>query len=716
MKRLTQHIIFVFLPLMVFVVFFIDLVFLYSQITITALRIFREVLLVGLLGGSWFLVQRYFRVEKLSIPQKLGRLTALFTLNYLVVLFLKNLLDPAYTDTFPPEYQNVDAVVFATLIGMLAPPTLMASLKILQELIFYRQRSTTRRAFQLFLFFTALTSLSLYLTQQPLQLSFSGPSALNATLFLLTLVFMVQLAFHNDWIVYLPRKIKWLYFVVGMLLLSEIYSLFDVVYRTHLTAYSLFIASVSFMLYLFLLIYATIALLKLFIYLPTAKAFDRKIREVNSLNSLARTLNTELEPEKLMRMITRLSREVLECDSTWLEIGEKNGERFRTVHWENLTEAQIKRTPFHHQPVLLRQLYHQKKPVLIPDLHKHREYADLVEWDREGRSLLAVPLISNRDHLMGVLYALSRTAYAFDNEDLSLLEGFAHQAAIALENAQLVKASLSRERIEQELKIAREVQLKLLPQKLPEIPGLHIAALSLAAYEVGGDYYDFFTYPDGALGLVIGDVSGKGTSAAFYVAEFKGVIQTLARVETDPLRLVCQANRIMYPNIEPRAFISAIVGRFEADSARFTFVRAGHTPVLYWQGQQETLEILQPAGLGIGLEAGPLFEKLIARCTIQMAPGDLLLLYTDGLTEVRNAHDEEFGDERLLQMVPAIAHRPVEEAKEAIFDRITDFLQRKALMDDLTLILLQKSRRSARLEPRMAATETQFANKNQAKP
>ncbi|RMG65487.1 MAG: GAF domain-containing protein [Calditrichaeota bacterium] len=716
MKRLSQHIIFVFLPLIVFVVFFIDLVFLYSQITITTLRIFREILLVGLLAGSWFFVQRYFRVEKLTIPQKLGRLTALLTLNYLVVLFLDGLLDPAYSDSFPPEYQNVAAVLFATIIGVLAPPTLIASLKILQELIFYRQKSTTRRYFQLFLLFTGLTSLSLYFTQQPLHLSFSGTSAQNTILFLITLFFMVQLSFHNDWIVYLPRKIKWLYFAIGIVLLSEIYSLFDVVYRTHLTAYSLFIASVSFMLYLFLLIYATVAILKLFIYLPTAKAFDRKIREVNSLNRLARTLNTELEPEKLIRMITRLSREVLECDSTWLEMRQEDGQGFKIVHWENLSEAQAANSPFQRHPVLVRHLYHQKQPVLIPDLHKHKDYAPLVAWKKEARSLLAVPLISNRDQLMGVLYALSHTAYAFDNEDLSLLEGFAHQAAIALENAQLVEKSIFRERIEQELKVAREVQLKLLPQQLPGLPGLEIAALSLAAYEVGGDYYDFFTYPDGALGLVIGDVSGKGTSAAFYVAEFKGVIQTLARVENDPCQLACQANRIMYPNMERKAFISAIVGRYEAENGKFSFVRAGHTPVLHWRAADHHLAVLQPPGLGIGLEAGPLFEKYIARCTVRLAPGDLLLLYTDGLTELRNQNEEEFGDQRLQEILPAVSGKSVEEAKETIFDQITEFLQRRALLDDLTLILIQKTEVSQSQEEGLLSAAVQMQNKARDNP
>jgi serine phosphatase RsbU (regulator of sigma subunit) len=191
-------------------------------------------------------------------------------------------------------------------------------------------------------------------------------------------------------------------------------------------------------------------------------------------------------------------------------------------------------------------------------------------------------MFSNRGQLIGILYATKSREYNFDIDDVTLLEGIANQAAIAYENVTLLEESIERGRLEQELKIAREVQLNLLPQVIPKVVNFEIDAFCRTAYEVGGDYYDFFTYADGKTGFIIGDVSGKGTSAALYMAEFKGIIQTLAKIHKTPNSLAIATNDIIYPHIERRSFISAIFGKINEKKNSISFSRAGHPhPVLH---------------------------------------------------------------------------------------------------------------------------------------
>ena len=148
--------------------------------------------------------------------------------------------------------------------------------------------------------------------------------------------------------------------------------------------------------------------------------------------------------------------------------------------------------------------------------------------------MIGVPLISGNGNPLGILFAAKSRSFGFDPDDMAMLEAYANQAVIALDNANLLKNSLERERLEEELRIARNVQQRLLPQQIPKYKDISIEALAINAYEVGGDYYDFLELPNNHIGFIIGDVSGKGTSAAFYMAEVKGIIQSLSKIYHSP--------------------------------------------------------------------------------------------------------------------------------------------------------------------------------------
>ncbi len=243
--------------------------------------------------------------------------------------------------------------------------------------------------------------------------------------------------------------------------------------------------------------------------------------------------------------------------------------------------------------------------------------------------------------------------------------------------------------MEQELQIAREVQLKLLPQSIPAPSGLDIDTLTLTAYEVGGDYYDFYKNGDKGLGLVIGDVSGKGTSAAFYMAETKGIIQSITRSHTTPADILINTNRILFDSLEKTSFITLTAAYLDYKKRELTFARAGHCPTLHYKAASATTDIYQPMGIAIGMDRQTVFEGTLKEEKIKLNDNDILAFFTDGLSEAMNHQDDEFGEERLCRIIEKNASLNAEQLKEAVIDEILDFVDGRNLHDDLTLILVK---------------------------
>ena len=688
MIKIPTKILYILIPVLLLIIFIVDILFYFSGVTITSIVNLKEILVV-LLTLSWLFIHRRFaKLQSLSLKKKLWYLTIFLTINYIVFFIFNMFAQPEYTNEFPHQYQSLTAILDSNISALLAFATLIPALMILRDLVFYKQKRTTRLYFNLFIAFTVLTSISVFITKQPF-FKFTSQTVFNEIFVFCALFMIVLLSFRNDWITYLPRRDKILYFAVGIIVFSEIVALPDYVFRRTFSAYSLMLYTFTNVISLTLLIYGSFAMLKLLFHLPTAKAFDRKLKEVNSLYDLARTLNSELNSSKLTQLITQLTSKVLESSSTWLQLYDIDENKLEIVSHINLSQSQILNNPLTTLTGLNKDLIDKKRAVLINDVNQHKPLQDFKKWKKDTRSFIAAPLFSSRQQLMGIIYATKTHLYGFDVEDVSLMEGFANQAAIALENVNLLEISIKKERLEQELKIAREVQLKLLPQSTPKIKGFDLDSYFITAYEVGGDYFDFIQYGDGHHGIVIGDVSGKGTSAAFYMAEFKGVIQTLAKTFSNPKELACQANQIFYSHIERRLFVSAIVGKYIPNKKVFQFIRAGHNPVLYCSNQNGAPIFIQPRGLAIGLDSGKKFDNIIELETIHLKSGDTLVIFTDGLPEARDENGEEFGEERLCKVLHNLQHLNAGQIKEQVLDEIMKFVGETPLHDDLTFIVMK---------------------------
>jgi sigma-B regulation protein RsbU (phosphoserine phosphatase) len=278
-------------------------------------------------------------------------------------------------------------------------------------------------------------------------------------------------------------------------------------------------------------------------------------------------------------------------------------------------------------------------------------------------------------------------------DQLGELAGSFNSMTASIED--LLRQAAEKKRLEEELRIAHEIQMSLLPQGALAMPGLSITALCVPAREVGGDYYDFLPLDEHRLGVLIADVSGKGTSAALYMAELKGLVLSLSQIHRSPRGLLIAANRLIAAHLDARSFITMTYAVADLRARTMTYARAGHTPLIYVPGSCESgspqAKILAPDGLVVGLKIdnGEMFERLLEEETIPLHAGDLYVFFTDGITEAMNSRDDCFGESRLGQLVETHAQMASEELRERVLREIAAFVGDAPQHDDMTMILLK---------------------------
>ena len=247
--------------------------------------------------------------------------------------------------------------------------------------------------------------------------------------------------------------------------------------------------------------------------------------------------------------------------------------------------------------------------------------------------------------------------------------------------ADLLKQAEEKRRLEEELRIARDIQMSLLPSGPVTFPGLAVTAMCRPAREVGGDYYDFMPLGEHRLGVIVADVSGKGTSAAFYMAELKGLILSLSQIYQSPKQLLMEVNRILSANLlDNRTFITMIYAVVDLEARTVTYARAGHTPLIYVPADGQApgrSQVLIPDGLVVGLHLEGIVEKfaeLLEEETLSIGQGDLFAFYTDGITEAMNEESDLFGEERLSRLLEEHAHLPSDEIQAQILGDVEAFV------------------------------------------
>jgi sigma-B regulation protein RsbU (phosphoserine phosphatase) len=243
-----------------------------------------------------------------------------------------------------------------------------------------------------------------------------------------------------------------------------------------------------------------------------------------------------------------------------------------------------------------------------------------------------------------------------------------------------------RHQLESELELAQDVQKMLLPQEAPKIPGLDIAAFSRPAQIVGGDYFDFIDFSNGFHGLAIADVAGHGVSASLHMASIQALLRTLVPINKSPAEVMRQVHKLFIHNIRFETFVTFFIGAFDPSTKTLTFSNAGHLPPLVLhknKSKKESVEMLRPTGAAIGLVE----EAEFAEKTIELHEEDLLVLYTDGVTEAVNSRNHAFGQERLIKLSKQVNNAPVQKVIQEIRQGLEEFSEGKPFADDTTIVI-----------------------------
>jgi len=329
----------------------------------------------------------------------------------------------------------------------------------------------------------------------------------------------------------------------------------------------------------------------------------------------------------------------------------------------------------------------EKTSLLVRDARLDEAFADRMSIvQQQIRSMLAVPLQTD-DRVIGLIYLDSpHFIKEFTKDDLSLLTVMANVAAIRIEHTRLAEVEQAERIHAKELAQAAEIQRSLLPVTAPSVAGLDLAGYNAACRTVGGDYYDFLPYPDGRVGLLVGDVAGKGMPAALLMSSLQARVQVLFDDPKDLAALVTRLNRIISSNCPSNRFITFFIGVLDPKTGELTYVNAGHNPplVAHADGSVEKLE-------GTGLILGILPIAAYKQAVCRLDPGDALLLFSDGVTEaVRPNSDEEFGEERLARVLAGLREQSADSIIQCVNQGVDDFTGGAPPADDLTLVVAKR--------------------------
>jgi serine phosphatase RsbU (regulator of sigma subunit)/anti-sigma regulatory factor (Ser/Thr protein kinase)/putative methionine-R-sulfoxide reductase with GAF domain len=300
--------------------------------------------------------------------------------------------------------------------------------------------------------------------------------------------------------------------------------------------------------------------------------------------------------------------------------------------------------------------------------------------------LIGLPLMIKSD-LYGVMLVHEEAdAMRFRQKRVEIVTSVAQQVALSIQNEHLQREMVARERFEHEVNLARQIQRTFLPEHLPELKGWSLAATWETARQVGGDFYDVFELPGGRLGLLIADVSDKGIPAALFMALTRTLVRAVVYDTPSPAEVMKRVNALIVPDNQQGMFVTAVYGVLSLESGQFRYANAGHNPPI-WMGQGASgIHQLRRTGAALGIiEDMPMNED-----TLQLAPGDSLLFYTDGLTESFSAADETFGEERLLAMLPEILDMDARLLLDRIEKAVRKFRGTVPAADDMTLLGLKR--------------------------
>ena len=411
------------------------------------------------------------------------------------------------------------------------------------------------------------------------------------------------------------------------------------------------------------------------------KRLRRAVEELSVLNDLALTVSTTQDPQEMVgKIVDRLMR-VIKAEQATVTLFDTNIQN--TAETEVRIMASSTALPqYHMNNAFIGWMELKKKPLVINDPRNDERFKGM-QWDDTIRSVMCVPL-TVKSQMIGAITVYNKKGEAgFTEEDERLLPVIAMQSAQIIDNTRLIKENAG---MHEQMKLAYDIQKNLLPDKAPDIPGYDVAGTSIPAQTVGGDYFDYISMPTGNWAICLGDVTGKGLPASLLMANCQATLRGQTLVDASVSDRIMRSNKLMYQSTDVERFVTLFYGILDVTAHAMTFVSAGHEPGLVFSPSGD-VKRLESGGLALGvIDDFPYKED-----SVTFQPGDVMVIYSDGVPDATNVNDDDYGMDNLIALVQEHKNEPAVILVEKIVEAVNAHAGEAPQMDDVTIVVVRRN-------------------------
>ena len=435
-----------------------------------------------------------------------------------------------------------------------------------------------------------------------------------------------------------------------------------------------------------------LSLIKTKIYEEMRYLKEESVAKLDAINEMGELLGN-LDLDRIMAKLMELSLKILLAEVGSIMLFNKENELSTTIEW-GLKDDFVKSIVYADGTRLIDRVAADKTVCHIEDL-PHDQELNIANNQYAVNSIISIPLFT-KNKSYGVINVINQEGgSSFGNLEIETLKTVAQLASIAIENAIYHQQAVEQEKLLEQLRIAGDIQRGLLPQENPVIAGLDISGISMPAVNVGGDFFDYVNTPEDKLCVVIGDVAGKGIPAALLMAMTRSMVRTsLQQSENNfddlPKRVQSVNNSLARENLNGK-FVTALIYILDLMAMKIHFLSAGHTPLYIFRPQENDFQTYNEGGLPFGILENEQYQHKV----VDIKPGDILVTYTDGVTEAQRKSGELFGDQRLQEVIRKQAGQSAETIRNAVIKEVESFAQGMPQFDDLTLVVAKISPHSS---------------------
>jgi len=415
------------------------------------------------------------------------------------------------------------------------------------------------------------------------------------------------------------------------------------------------------------------------------QSLKRSVEELSIINEIATAINSALSLDNILESITQKCRKHLKVEQVAVMLlDEKKEEKpFQTMirGWDEATGV----IPLRLDTQLTGWMLKNRTPLLINDFQNDKRF-HLVSNETEFiRSLLSVPLLC-KSKMIGLISVFNKTIESgFNDDDQRLLSIISSQSSQVIENARLLKEEQELIKVQQELQLAYEIQTNLLPETSPQIDGYEIFGRSIPAKEVGGDYFDFIPIENNKLAFCLGDISGKGMPAALLMSNLQASVRGQTLEKSNVKSCMEKINSMLFHNTPPEKFSTFFYGILDSKNHKITYSNAGHN-YPYLLSDKKGIVLLEEGDIVLGC----LEEFQFGEHSISLMPDDLLIIYSDGITEAINENEEELGEDEMIKVIIENPDLSLEELANKIFKKVEIHSGENLQYDDMTIVLIKR--------------------------